>query len=1069
MIETRYGPFRVIDTDLTISKSIKLYGEWAQIEIELLANFISPGDVVIDAGAFIGTHTVAFSALVGPAGSVISFEPRKAFARILKENSRRTRYQNIDIRVCALGAAPEILKVPLVDLSDEMNFGSFSLRHPQNGPAKEVASITTLDSLDLARLNLIKADVEGMEIDILRGAERTVQRFRPIVFAETNLLHSSLPLLDWAKCQNYTAFGVLTSAFNPDNYKKNSENFFGEATEAGVLMLPNERVSTYFGVIQANRLPSLSTADDLALLLLHKAQYPSEILARTETAKVLGLDYPSPLASRQAALFQEYESALTHQQQQVESLQEILSAESSKIQAGEQRLSDLTAAIADRDSALAGAEQRLNDLTTAIADRDSAHAAEEKLIQDFRHTIAEANARVIEQSSTILALNEALFDNEVATVKLKAELSIHRRLLNERETALADRDSQLTSALNALAERDDTIRQRNQQIETIQRLLLDRSEVIDTLEREILLRNQQLFLMTSSRSWRITKLLRIAAKTARTLLNKNSTLASTESPTTAPKISDSNQASSDLLQIAIDVLKPHFDTQFYLMEYREVAESGMDPIEHYLKVGANSLMDPSPTFSTKYYLDTNPDLKAAGVNPFQHFVTIGRHEGRLPQLPGGFRVRHLEQLRPLEETVRGWYGLEQQFAPCSFDALCSTLEAKLAGVSQAILCFSHDDYTKSVGGVQHCLLIEQEAFDCDRTAYLNFHPAQPLPILAPINDHSRLMLNVMINGVLIGALQAGEIGRALKRFAKRVDFVLAVHALHGHAPESVTHIAEAARAQRAFFWIHDYFSMCPGYNLLRNGISYCGAPPVDSPACNVCVFGESRRGHVTRVRQMFETLSLTVVAPSESALEIWEAHSGLSAQQTLIHPHCTLDTATLKTLSVSSSDKDPLRIAFLGYLDVHKGWPVFERLLKRFGGNPRYEFYYLGKGSPEYPNLKVTNVAVTTESRTAMIDAISKNRIDFALIWSLWPETFSFVSFEALAAGAQILTYRDAGNVARLVSQTGAGRVFDNEDELVSFIETGDAKLKSCETPRLVRQLTFNRMTADILSVASNA
>src|SRR4029450_12654261 len=98
----------------------------------------------------------------------------------------------------------------------------------------------------------------------------------------------------------------------------------------------------------------------------------------------------------------------------------------------------------------------------------------------------------------------------------------------------------------------------------------------------------------------------------------------------------------------------------------------MDPIEHYLKVGANSLMDPSPTFSTKYYLETNPDLKAAGVNPFQHFVTIGRQEDRLPQLPGGFRVRHLEQLRPLEETVRGWYGLEQQFAPCSFDALCST-------------------------------------------------------------------------------------------------------------------------------------------------------------------------------------------------------------------------------------------------------------------------------------------------------------------------------------------------------------------------------------------------------------
>src|SRR6185369_1212467 len=83
---TRYGALRVINSDDIISKSLRLYGEWAQLEIEIVSSFLSPGQVVIDVGAYIGTHSLAFSKAVGTSGRVLAFEPREPIAAILQDN-----------------------------------------------------------------------------------------------------------------------------------------------------------------------------------------------------------------------------------------------------------------------------------------------------------------------------------------------------------------------------------------------------------------------------------------------------------------------------------------------------------------------------------------------------------------------------------------------------------------------------------------------------------------------------------------------------------------------------------------------------------------------------------------------------------------------------------------------------------------------------------------------------------------------------------------------------------------------------------------------------------------------
>ncbi|MGD9945992.1 MAG: glycosyltransferase, partial [Burkholderiaceae bacterium] len=73
-----------------------------------------------------------------------------------------------------------------------------------------------------------------------------------------------------------------------------------------------------------------------------------------------------------------------------------------------------------------------------------------------------------------------------------------------------------------------------------------------------------------------------------------------------------------------------FDSDWYMAQYPDVAATGLDPVEHYLRIGAPMLRDPSPGFSTRFYLNSNPDVAAARVDPLSHYIIHGRAEGRAP-------------------------------------------------------------------------------------------------------------------------------------------------------------------------------------------------------------------------------------------------------------------------------------------------------------------------------------------------------------------------------------------------------------------------------------------------------
>ena len=79
----------------------------------------------------------------------------------------------------------------------------------------------------------------------------------------------------------------------------------------------------------------------------------------------------------------------------------------------------------------------------------------------------------------------------------------------------------------------------------------------------------------------------------------------------------------------ITIYKSHlFDEKWYLKQYPEVEQSGIDSIEHYLTIGWEKGYNPSKKFNTKWYLIKYRDVREAKVNPLSHYILHGKQEGR---------------------------------------------------------------------------------------------------------------------------------------------------------------------------------------------------------------------------------------------------------------------------------------------------------------------------------------------------------------------------------------------------------------------------------------------------------
>jgi len=194
-------PVRDFDDDLNIDLSLSEHmqrrifwtGYYNRRLIVLFNRMLKPGMTVIDVGANIGEISMTAAKRVGHTGHVFAFEPVDAIADHLQTNAARNHLHQITVVRAGLSDVPAE-SVPVYascgqDDPDDENGGLGTLFGGNKGaPELQRIPITTLDiwmnAHQIDRVDLIKIDIEGAELPCLKGGERTLRQFRPVLIIE---------------------------------------------------------------------------------------------------------------------------------------------------------------------------------------------------------------------------------------------------------------------------------------------------------------------------------------------------------------------------------------------------------------------------------------------------------------------------------------------------------------------------------------------------------------------------------------------------------------------------------------------------------------------------------------------------------------------------------------------------------------------------------------------------------------------------------------------------------------------------------------------------------------------
>jgi FkbM family methyltransferase len=234
----RYGWMLYNIHDRYVGRSFDLYGEFSEMEARAFTQLVPQGGVALDIGANIGAHTIPMARLVGSSGIVVAFEPQRILYQMLCANLALNALPNVWTFWAGAGCENGTLRVPPLDYNATNNFGGISL---SGGDKGEIVQILPLDSLALSACHFIKIDVEGMEREVIAGAQALIAKWRPLLYVENDRQEKSAALIEALLALDYRLYWHLSPLFHAGNFFGSAENVFSNIISINMLCVPRER------------------------------------------------------------------------------------------------------------------------------------------------------------------------------------------------------------------------------------------------------------------------------------------------------------------------------------------------------------------------------------------------------------------------------------------------------------------------------------------------------------------------------------------------------------------------------------------------------------------------------------------------------------------------------------------------------------------------------------------------------------------------------------------------------------------------------------------------------------
>ncbi|MBM4061692.1 MAG: FkbM family methyltransferase, partial [Planctomycetes bacterium] len=196
-------------------------GRYHDLPIQLaLQQVLRPGDAFVDVGANLGLVAMLASRLVGPSGRVVACEPNPAVLERLRAALQHNGIGNVEVVAAALGEAPGAAELRVY--GGHSGWGSLAAEGPPELTAAATHRVelrtgdAVLGPLPPAQPLVIKIDVEGHELPVLRGLRRTLAARLPLVFLEVADVHqrraghSAAALLGELERYGYVGYGLTS-------------------------------------------------------------------------------------------------------------------------------------------------------------------------------------------------------------------------------------------------------------------------------------------------------------------------------------------------------------------------------------------------------------------------------------------------------------------------------------------------------------------------------------------------------------------------------------------------------------------------------------------------------------------------------------------------------------------------------------------------------------------------------------------------------------------------------------------------------------------------------------------
>lgn len=351
---------------------------------------------------------------------------------------------------------------------------------------------------------------------------------------------------------------------------------------------------------------------------------------------------------------------------------------------------------------------------------------------------------------------------------------------------------------------------------------------------------------------------------------------------------------------------------------------------------------------------------------------------------------------------------------------------KLIG-TKYVLSITFGDYKNTLGGVAKAVLTHQYMFNENGISYICIFP---LNLSNRRYAKNNKYWGVTVDGFFDNVCSTKMLINFLIHLSHKGVLCECIH-IHHLRHIDINELSNILRCMdtKIYFYIHDYYSICASTKLIGDNGFLCRSDFLKNKRCETCrYYSES-----IKFKGQFERFVLNFwsriifIAPSDTCKHWFLKQYTEYAKKVIVVYHQILEgdyVIPKKTDSV-------IKIGYVGLPIPTKGWNQFKKLYDIYRNNNNYEFIYFSSISDASVDIRHVSVDFQ-QSLTAMQDVLRKERVDYVLLWSTWPETYSYTYYESYSAGCCVITNPDSGNIADQVKKMNSGFVL-TEQQLLDF------------------------------------